>query len=670
MTRKAVLNILLTNVADSDAEQLIAGFRRAGEIIQFERIQKAEELEAALSSQTWDLLVYADTDATPENHITVQQCGHSLRKKNADTAIFFIGEADPLDSPDPSISQVFAQFSIPELIHDALKERAFRKLQHDLLQSQALLCDAERRSQLLLSESSDAIAYITDGMIVHTNEQFCEQLGLTDIEGLSVLDLVIENDINRLKTALKQSAQNEREYPIDLHFSDDDEGEALHYKALLSSAIFEEEPCIQLRIESATSGSGNPLADIASSNIQNFSHVLHEFLETERNTDSSLVVIGIDEFSLLRAQNGINRTENLAIALAAQMKSTLPGSHFGRLADDIFAVIAHNTGSDEALKNCQSFIEKIAQRDFEIQQKSIHCTISAVTLPINHLTPHDTSMLIEIGFHTLQKLMDAGGNQAELYRRDHQHLSKEGNIGNIIDEAIGNKRLHLLFEPLMGLSNNSANHYEVAPHMKNASADEISGAEIMRLIEDEPSNHKFDRWIVLEATRQLSLQHQQGDELKLIINLSGNVFHDAEFCTWLGVAINAAGITMDALILQFSEQSIENSMRQAQETSKQLKSLGGHISVREFSRTDNTDKLLEGIAPCMVKPGFRSDDSPNNATLLELIQHARKLSSRICIPNVNSAATLAMLWQLSPDFIQGEYIREPSQNMDYKFSDM
>ncbi|MGJ8687079.1 MAG: diguanylate cyclase domain-containing protein, partial [Spongiibacteraceae bacterium] len=475
MIRKVVFNILLTNVADSDAEELIAGFRHAGEIIQFERIQKAEELEAALKSQAWDLLIYTEIDNAADGQITVQQCGDALRKKDAITPIFYVGEANPLDSPDPAISQIFANFNTSALIHDALKERAFRQLQHDLLQSQALLSDAERRNQLLLSESSDAIAYITDGMIVHTNEQFCELLGITDIEGVSVLDLVVENDISRLKTALKQSALNEREYPLDLNFSDDGEGEALHYKVVLSSAIFEEEPCIQLRIDSAANGTDNPLADIASSSIQNFNRVLHEFLETERNTDSSLLIIGIDEFNVLRAQHGINNTEDFAVVLAAQIKSSLPGSHFGRLADDVFAVIAHKMGSDEALANCREFVAKIAQHSFEVHQKSIHCTVSAVALPINHLTPHDTSLLIEIGFHNLQQLMDLGGNQAELYRRDHQHLSKEGDIGNIVDEAIGNKRVHLLFEPLMALGSSGENHYEVAPHMKNATADEVSG---------------------------------------------------------------------------------------------------------------------------------------------------------------------------------------------------
>jgi EAL domain-containing protein (putative c-di-GMP-specific phosphodiesterase class I) len=51
-----------------------------------------------------------------------------------------------------------------------------------------------------------------------------------------------------------------------------------------------------------------------------------------------------------------------------------------------------------------------------------------------------------------------------------------------------------------------------------------------------------------------------------------------------------------------------------------------------------------------------------------MIQHARLINSQIIIPNVGSAATLAMRWQMGPDFIQGSYVNDPMPSMNYEFS--
>ncbi|MFT5887546.1 MAG: EAL domain-containing protein (putative c-di-GMP-specific phosphodiesterase class I) [Zhongshania sp.] len=80
----------------------------------------------------------------------------------------------------------------------------------------------------------------------------------------------------------------------------------------------------------------------------------------------------------------------------------------------------------------------------------------------------------------------------------------------------------------------------------------------MRVSEREPANNKLDRWIVVEATKQLAKERGTGQDLKLIINLSGNVFHDLEFCSWLSVAFKAAGLSPSSVMLQVNEESIAN----------------------------------------------------------------------------------------------------------------
>jgi EAL domain-containing protein (putative c-di-GMP-specific phosphodiesterase class I) len=40
------------------------------------------------------------------------------------------------------------------------------------------------------------------------------------------------------------------------------------------------------------------------------------------------------------------------------------------------------------------------------------------------------------------------------------------------------------------------------------------------------------------------------------------------------------------------------------------------------------------------------------------------------VPGVSQAADMAKLWQYGAAFIQGEYLQEPSPDMNYEFTDI
>ena len=74
------------------------------------------------------------------------------------------------------------------------------------------------------------------------------------------------------------------------------------------------------------------------------------------------------------------------------------------------------------------------------------------------------------------------------------------------------------------------------------------------------------------------------------------------------------------------------------------------------------------MQPRLIKPGVRKTDSLSTEEIRDIIEGGRRLNSRVLIPNVSSAASLAVLWQLGPDFIQGSYVQDPSPEMSYEFA--
>lgn len=665
MMHKQIIHVLLVNLSDSDAEQLGNSFRKTGQVFREDRVTSGEQLSKRLTDQQWELIVFDDERAS----LDIKHCGNMLRKQGVDIPVIFIGEADPLILPDPVVSAVFGKFEFPRLVAAALREIQALQLRRQLSDLRHSLAVAEQRSQLLMNESKDPVAYIVDGMIIHANRVFCDDLGYDDLDGFPIVDLVEHKDQERLKNALKQQGKGKEDRQLELEFRRRD-GSTLSSIVHCSNTQYEDEDCIQVLLSEpgAAGNIGSVDETTGLANRHYFEQLLQEFIENERNNNSSLLLISIDNFNRLRHKTGLKGAELMVAELCGQLRIALNAQIYGRICDDIIAAVAHHVPSQNALEMAEDLVKNVEEGIFEVKKQSIQCTLSVAIMPINHRTPPAASAVLDNSFDFLQRIMDGGGNQAQIVRRERQQLETGESASKLVHEALTEQRLQLLFEPMVNLGSASGDHYEVSLDLRDRAEGEITAGELQRNIEREPDHNELDRWMVMEATKLLAKERLGGKDVKLVINLSGNVFHDPEFCSWLGVAIKAAGLPASALTLQFSEESIGNSLKPALDFCKQFQTMGGEIGVRNFGRVKSADKFLGHIQPGLVKPGIRSSDSPDNGQIRDFIRSAKTLGSRIVIPNVGSAATLAMLWQLGPDFIQGSYVHEPQPGMTYEFS--
>jgi EAL domain-containing protein (putative c-di-GMP-specific phosphodiesterase class I)/GGDEF domain-containing protein len=665
MSNDTAINILLFCLADNDAEQIVACCRRAGRVAHTLTIETGEKLAEDITTKQWDDLIF---DAE-RSQLQVQRCGHLLRKHKVDLSVIYMGEGDPLSPPDPAVIDIISKYDIPQLVSAALREQQSQALRRQLKQRELALEDAEERNTLLLAEHLAPLAYITDGMIIYANQPFCEHMGNEDLEGFPIVDLITNKDQARFKNALKKQQLHKDQQQLEISFAHSD-GHEVKTMITCNSATYDDEKCIQISLQDNDSSNQINGLDLSTQmcNKYRFQEVLQEFIENERNSDSSLVLVSVDRFSKLRQSSSLLDVENVIEAVSKHVRENIPAQFYGRVADDMIAAICHHVSSNAALEMGQELCKAVENDIFEVKKKSLQCTTSIAIIAINHLTPPSADLLLDTLFHGAEKTYLAGGNNAEICYRERQQLSTIEAATSIANEALSQGRLSLLFQPMINLGNADGDHYEASLDIKDWVEGEVTAGEILRVIEQEPENNKLDHWIVVEATKQLAKERQTGHDLILIINLSGNVFHDPEFCSWLSVAFKAAGIPPSSVILQFNEESIANALKPALNFAQQLQKMGSALSVRNFGRAKKGNKFLSHIQPHLVKPGFRKTDTPSNEQIRDIVEQARVLKSRVLIPNVGSAATLAMLWQLGPDFIQGSYVNDPMPSMSYEFA--
>ena len=231
-----------------------------------------------------------------------------------------------------------------------------------------------------------------------------------------------------------------------------------------------------------------------------------------------------------------------------------------------------------------------------------------------------------------------------------------------------------IFQPLISLKGEEQEHYETLLRLPVSNHDDISAGEFLNGIAiSEDLKRKVDRWVILHSTKMLSEHHQQGHITKHFINLSAASMMDDSLASWVGVALNAAKLDKSSVIFQFNEEDATKFLTQAQTFTADLKGKGYSTALSRFGCSLKPFQTLKHLTMDYIKVdgSFTQELGQSEAldNLKEMLGELHEMDLKTIVPLVESASSVASLWQLGAHFIQGYYVQAPQAGMEYNFSD-
>ncbi|TWI52404.1 PAS domain S-box-containing protein/diguanylate cyclase (GGDEF)-like protein [Pseudomonas duriflava] len=689
-TAKKIIRLLIIEESQNEAERLVSLFRNAGSATRAQCLDSPEALTSALQ-QSWDLLI-----ATPScQALPPFEALKIARNQAGDLPFILLVDPEDPDAITRALMQG-VQDAVPlgedeRLVLVAQRELGNLETRRAYRAAEAALTEAEKRCQLLLQNSEDAIAYVHDGMHVHVNPIYLELFGYADsedVEGMPVIDLVATSDQQAFRDFLKQ-------YSYDPEANGTARFTCLGLKAdgttftadmSFSPAFYEDEPCIQVIIrdsglneavleeklrEATRLDPGTGLLNRAGM-IAALESALEQVARQEHA--ASFAYLQIDHYAGTLAEAGLTHTDALLKTLARQLQQQVgQGVLLSRFSDDAFAVLADRQPVEQLEAILRSVLKQTTAHPLEINKRAFQPSYSIGLTTLDTKTPHANAVL-DRAHRCAQTIARQGGNDLKRYdpAEELAAAASRGNLVAMVQQALDLNQFRLLFQPIISLRGDQQEHYEALLRLTNAQNEQVPTSDFLRAAHESGLSIRIDRWVIHNAIRILADHRARGHSTCLFLHLSAASLQDTRLLPWLQATMQASRLPAEALIFQISEADVVAHLNQARLMTHGLRKQGHRITLGQFGTSSSSYTLLEQIAVDFVKVdgAFVRDlnHAENQEALKALIASVHEHEKLCIVPFVESASILATLWQSGVNYIQGYYLQEPSQAMNYEFT--
>lgn len=681
--QKKTIRLLILEDSQNEAERLVSLFRNAGQATRVHRLTSSDDLASALQ-QTWDLLI----SAPHSENLEPSEAIGAIRRQAKDIPIIQLTAGNDAEAITDALL-LGAQDALPQgedewLLLVANRELANLEERRARRSAEVALREAEKRCQLLLDSSVDAIAYVHDGMHIYANRAYLELFGyddVEDLEGMPMIDLIEACDQTSFKAFLKnyQSLESSCELTCSGVRTN---GESFKARMHFSPATYDGEPCIQAVIRAESESEElQKLREISTQDPITGLHNRNHFVElvdaaVERainaGQSASLSYIRVDRFASLQAEIGLSDADHLLRLLADLLRDHFgANSQLARFADDVFTVLQAGVAPHQLEANLRKLLSRVEGHLFDIAGRTVQTTLSIGVAGLDEKTARAQDA-IERAHRCADELTD--GNALKLYNPADElaAAASRGNIAAMLQQALDSNSFRLLFQPIISLRGDSHEHYEVLLRLLDPQGVEVPPAQFLSAASDAGLAGKIDRWVILNSIKLLAEHRTKGHSTRLFLHLSGASLQDAGFLAWLAVVLKAARLPADALVFELNEPDAVAYLKPAKALGLGLAQLGCHMALSNFGCALNPFNTLRHLNAEFVKvDGSYTQDlsrQENQEALKQLLAELHEQKRQSIVPFVESATVLATLWQAGVSYIQGHYLQGPSQSMDYNFS--
>lgn len=691
MEKDKTLHLLIIDESSNDAEMLTSILRNAGHAVRTTRVEDDEDLQEALDSQNWDLIITAEK----LTYIDAQKAIELLQKTEKDIPIIVAADSNNQLTAGAALqigaSDFFKKDEEPEHLQYIVRRemkalndrRQFRKFNKAARES-------EKRCRTLLDSSRDAITYVHEGMHLYANPVYMELFGYDDpeeIDGMPIMDMVAPADHDVFKKFLRKFSNNQDEMQGDIEVKGM-RTDGTEFNAIMefTPASVDGEACTQIIIRSASDKELEKQLNILSKqdlltglyNRQYFFEELERGISKAASSSSrtAMFYIEIDNFEEIKETIGLAGSDLVISDVAKELQKLVEEPDIiSRFGDYSFTILLEQASHESSQEYAEKLRKKIEDHISDVGGQTVTTTVSIGICPIGENSNSAQDVLTRAN-NACNIASNEGGNCVQLFNLiAAEQADKERNSAwlETIRDALANDQFFLTYQPIVSLHGDTKENYEVLLRMQSSNDEHILPMEFIPAAEQTALMPDIDRWVIKNALQRLAEEHAKNKQTNFFIKISGYSLNDPGLLPWLSEVIKEYRIAGDSLVFELDEPSAFMHLNETKAFIAGMKQLHCKIVLDHFGSGVNSIKNLKHLDVDFLKIDGElinslADDNQHQETVKTIIQSAHSMGKLTIAEFVQDANSLALLWQFGVNYIQGYFLQEPSTELDYDFT--
>ncbi len=238
-----------------------------------------------------------------------------------------------------------------------------------------------------------------------------------------------------------------------------------------------------------------------------------------------------------------------------------------------------------------------------------------------------------------------------------------------INRALGGDYFQLFYQPIVSLRGDGQERYNVFIRLRNDLNGIREAKEFLAAAVQSGRMVAIDHWVIERAILALVEQRDLGRQLNFFINLAEETLQEENLTTWISEQLAQQQVPPDWLTFQVLEEHARAHPDIYVRLTQDLARIGCHMALNRFGVAPNPDKLLAILPADFVKldPQLTNgiaDDDRKEKRLNQLIEAIRGQFKCSIATTVEDARTLSVLWTAGIDYVQGNFLQQPSPSLD------
>jgi multidomain signaling protein FimX len=537
----------------------------------------------------------------------------------------------------------------------------------------------EYREQLqhVLEGSADAITHVQEGIIVDANRAWLELFGYSGDDALTgqpLMDLFEQETHPALKGALVACLQGKwsgHGLKVRALLSD---GSSVALELLLTKADYENEPAIRIAISAMHKKDHDlevQLADAVKNDASTRFLQQRYLVAAVRERCAQGMKGGVRQFAHIKpdrfidVQNsiGVLASEDFMAQLAELLRAQLTATDLcGRFGGNGFLVLLERGTARDVETWAENVIKRVNQHVFSIEDKTLSATVT-VGLGLLPSTNPDVGAAITDAISATRRGRELGGNQ--MYAVDKSDTDTRVQAYDKIwvkhiKSALMENRFRLVQQPIASLLGEDKGMFDVLVRMLDEQGSEVLPAEFIAAAERNDLMKNIDRWVI-GASMSFAANRKAAC---IFVRVSKDTVLDKSLLAWLETQLKSLRIEAKRICIQVTEDLANQYVSQTKGLAESLRKLGFRFALEHFGTGRDPLKLLTDIDMDFIKIDGSLMQGLSTSQIQQqrvkgLVEAAKRRGIETVAERVEDANTMAVLWQLGIEFIQGYFVNAP-----------